>query len=263
MPELMPLTIEVDFVRGGQVVFSATTWAGYIGILTGVRPGGFSVSVNYRRSEVANEQPLKAFAKNLQRGLACHWPISFLVRAALDSCGAYEEAVTMLQTEGLIAPTYLTICGVKTREGCVLSRDREGCTGGSCVAGRLGSKPLVQANMDCWRSDRSAAGTDDDWQDICESRRRRAFALKALDDGSGGEVPGKAMQDLWLLMSLKPTLAHDTVYTVAMIPATGELVTRVKVTEGQKRAARRRYGKIRVTRKEMGTLAGGGGATRQ
>ena len=260
MPELMPLTIEVVFVRGGQVVFSATTWAGYIGILTGVRPGGFSVSVNYRRSEGMNEQPLKAFAKNLQRGLACHWPISFLVRAALEGCGSYDEACAMFQTEGLIAPTYLTLCGVLPGEGCVLSRDREGCTDGSCVEGRLGSKPLVQANMDCWRSDRS--GPDDDWQDICESRRRRAFALKCLE--SVGEGPGKSMQDLWLLMSLKPTLAHDTVYTVSMVPSTGELVTRVEVTEAQTRAARRRYGKIRVSRREIGTAAAaGGGATRQ
>ena len=29
------------------------------------------------------------------------------------------------------------------------------------------------------------------------------------------------MEDLWLLMSLSPTLAHDTVYTVAMQPSTG------------------------------------------
>ena len=89
MPELQPLTIEVDFVRAGRVAFRATTWAGYIGILTGVRPGGFSVSVNYRRTEVMNEEPLKAFAKNLQRGLARHWPVSFLVRAALERCGSY------------------------------------------------------------------------------------------------------------------------------------------------------------------------------
>ena len=89
MPELQPLTIEVDFVRAGLVAFRATTWAGYIGILTGVRPGGFSVSVNYRRTEVMNEEPLKAFAKNLQRGLARHWPVSFLVRAALERCGSY------------------------------------------------------------------------------------------------------------------------------------------------------------------------------
>ena len=68
------------------------------------------------------------------------------------------------------------------------------------------------------------------------------------------------MEDLWLLMSLPPTLAHDTVHTVAMQPHTGELVTRVELTTAQKSAARRRYGKVRVTRYDLG---GGGGATRQ
>jgi len=71
------------------------------------------------------------------------------------------------------------------------------------------------------------------------------------------------MEDLWLLMSLPPTLAHDTVYTVAMVPATGELCTRVEVTAAQRRAARRRYGAVRVTRGEARLGAGTGGARRQ
>ena len=48
----------------------------------------------------------------------------------------------MLQRAGLIAPTYLTICGVAPGEGCVLSRDREGSEDGSCVAARLSDGEL-------------------------------------------------------------------------------------------------------------------------
>ena len=48
MPELQPLTIEVDFIRNGHFIHRATTWAGYVGVLTGVRHQGFSISVNYR-----------------------------------------------------------------------------------------------------------------------------------------------------------------------------------------------------------------------
>jgi hypothetical protein len=253
MPELQPLTVEVDFMQAGQVVFTATTWAGYLGVLTGVKPGVFSVSVNYRRTEAGSEEPVKAFAKNLQRGIARHWPISFLVRAALERCGTYQAACATLEQSELIAPTYLTICGVSPGEGCILSRDREGSADGSCVEARLSDgSPLVQANMDCWRAIRSEP--QDDWQDICDSRRRRAFALRALGTGPA------SMEDLWLLMSLPPTLAHDTVYTVAMQPHTGELATRVEVTTAQKSAARRRYGMVRSTRYDSG---GGGRATRQ
>jgi len=50
MPALAALTIEVDFVHSnGALDFKATTWPGYVGVLTGMRPGAFSVSVNYRR----------------------------------------------------------------------------------------------------------------------------------------------------------------------------------------------------------------------
>jgi hypothetical protein len=76
MPQLAPLTVEVEFQRGGRVVATATTWAGYVGVLTGVRAGAFSASVNYRRSELMNEKPLAAFMKNLWGVVASKWPVS-------------------------------------------------------------------------------------------------------------------------------------------------------------------------------------------
>ena len=42
MAALERLTLEVDFVKAGAVVFSATTWAGYVGVLTVVRGGRYS-----------------------------------------------------------------------------------------------------------------------------------------------------------------------------------------------------------------------------
>ncbi|KAJ7156852.1 beta subunit of N-acylethanolamine-hydrolyzing acid amidase-domain-containing protein [Mycena crocata] len=47
MEALRKLIICVDYVRDGQVVARAVTYAGYIGILTGVR-AGLSISLNYR-----------------------------------------------------------------------------------------------------------------------------------------------------------------------------------------------------------------------
>ena len=37
MPELMPLTLEVEFRIKDKPVFVTSTWAGYIGVLTGMR----------------------------------------------------------------------------------------------------------------------------------------------------------------------------------------------------------------------------------
>ncbi|CAM4894188.1 unnamed protein product [Rotaria socialis] len=48
---LKPLTIDVDFQENDQTVFKATTWIGYVGILTGMRvQNGYSVSVNFRHA---------------------------------------------------------------------------------------------------------------------------------------------------------------------------------------------------------------------
>ena len=47
MEELRPLVIQVEFTRGGSIVARAVTYAGYTGILTGVRRG-LSISLNYR-----------------------------------------------------------------------------------------------------------------------------------------------------------------------------------------------------------------------
>ncbi|VBB18291.1 hypothetical protein YASMINEVIRUS_754 [Yasminevirus sp. GU-2018] len=46
---LKDLTIIVDFTKNNQVLFSATTWVGYVGIFTGVKQDVFAVSLNYRR----------------------------------------------------------------------------------------------------------------------------------------------------------------------------------------------------------------------
>ena len=208
MPELKPLTIEVDFIQNGVILYSATTWAGYVGVLTGVRPGGYSVSVNYRRTELGAQNGISGILTNLKRGVVGHWPVSFLVREVLSSEQTFNIAVGNLCASELMAPVYLTICGTQPGEGLVLSRDREGKNTAECVCERLDEKcdSVVQTNMDIYKCDRN--DVKDDWQDICDSRYRRSFAKAAL-----ASVESLSMNDLWLLFSCYPCLACDTVYT--------------------------------------------------
>lgn len=73
MEFLKPLTIEVDFVKGGRSQYVATTWVGYVGVLTGMRPFGYSVSVNFRVTS-------GAYWKNVKKAILRAWPIGFLGR---------------------------------------------------------------------------------------------------------------------------------------------------------------------------------------
>lgn len=74
MDFLKPLTIEVEFQTNGITIFSATTWAGYVGILTGVRTNGFSISVNFRSTSKGSSW------SNVKNLLSYDWPVGFLVR---------------------------------------------------------------------------------------------------------------------------------------------------------------------------------------
>jgi beta subunit of N-acylethanolamine-hydrolyzing acid amidase len=52
MDFLRDVTIEVDFQLDGQTIFLATTWPGYVGVFTGMRPGAYSACVNFRLGEL-------------------------------------------------------------------------------------------------------------------------------------------------------------------------------------------------------------------
>lgn len=55
------MRLDVDFQKSGQTVFRATTWVGYVGILTGMRvQNGYSVSVNFRNTRGQFTTNLKA-----------------------------------------------------------------------------------------------------------------------------------------------------------------------------------------------------------
>ena len=50
LPGLENITADITWVKGGKPVFYSTQYIGYMGVLTGMRPGGWSVSVNQRFS---------------------------------------------------------------------------------------------------------------------------------------------------------------------------------------------------------------------
>ncbi len=47
---LRPLVVELDFQRGGRTVYKSVNFAGYIGVLTGMKPGSFSLTLDERFS---------------------------------------------------------------------------------------------------------------------------------------------------------------------------------------------------------------------
>jgi len=46
--KLRPLLFNAQFVKGGNVMFNGTYYAGFVGLLTGMKTGGFSITVDTR-----------------------------------------------------------------------------------------------------------------------------------------------------------------------------------------------------------------------
>ena len=259
LPVLMSMTIEVEFQRKGVTQFIATTWPGNAGILTGMRlatnggedgggicdSSGYSVSVNYRRTERGNASPLKETLRNFAYGALRAWPVGYLVRAVLEQDTSYATACASLMTSRLMAPVYFTVAGALPGQGIVIARDRSGPVAGSTrelsnatTVAYGGCGGLVQTNMDDANVREFTEETD--WQDICDSRMRVGVAEAVLANCDGTPTP----QDLWMLCSTGPCLASDTIYTVYMCPATGEYETRSKATRAQKLAATRQLNDV-------------------
>ena len=108
MESLIPLTRQVDFARGERVLFTATTWLGFVGVSTGMRRGGagWSVALNYRKEG-------GWLAQNVYSALSGSAVSFFAMRRVLQSTDSYREAVRQLSQWPFIGPAYLILAGSK------------------------------------------------------------------------------------------------------------------------------------------------------
>jgi acid ceramidase len=119
MDFLRDLTINVEFYKKGRLLFKGVTWAGYVGIVTGMNES-YSIAINYRRSN-------GTIMGNMMRTLRMKWPIGYLTRHIYEQDLWFSDAREMLQFSPLIAPCYITLCASTAKIGnsVVLVRDNK------------------------------------------------------------------------------------------------------------------------------------------
>jgi hypothetical protein len=139
-------TIRVALTRGGTVVAHAVTWPGFVGVLTGVAPGRFSISMNARQTTPS----LLPLAVNvLAAATGRCWVAGALIRHVLETAATYDEAVALLSTEWLVGPLYFTVAGTRPNEGVLLTRSRMASLRPLRLADDT-APLLVQTNHDWW-----------------------------------------------------------------------------------------------------------------
>jgi N-acylethanolamine-hydrolysing acid amidase len=206
MDILEPLTIEIDCRKGGQTVFMATTWAGFMGVFTGMRPGQWSVSLNFRVTKDGS------FWSNVKSAALGSWPTGFLIRHLLESEPDFDKAVDRMATTPLVAPCYLTIAGALPGQGALITRNSKS-EEYRWLLSELGT--IVQCNIDHWSFEES--------ENVMDSIRRRETAQGLL------ERPPKVITHdwLWSILSSSPIYNDITIYGTLMIPKEKKIVTRI------------------------------------
>jgi len=116
---LRPLIYNVNFTRGGKTVFTGVHYAGYIGVLTHVKKGAFSLSIDSRFDDTY-EHYLVQWLKNKKDNANF---LSFLTRQAFETQNTYADAVEFLSHHVMVGPSYVIVAGLEKGEGCVITNE--------------------------------------------------------------------------------------------------------------------------------------------
>lgn len=139
-PALKHLTVELSFMRGGRLVYRATSFAGFLGIFTGHKPNAYAVAVNFRSTddsangedddddddaEEEDEGEEEDVTPDSDSSPAFSWPVGFLVRHTLESVDDYDSAIDRLHRCALMSQVYFIVCGTTAQQACIITRDPE------------------------------------------------------------------------------------------------------------------------------------------
>lgn len=198
LPGMREATAIFDFV-GGDHDFVVVGLTGFVGALTGMVRGSYSVSIN---QAPPSQRPSFDFAP------------SFLLRDVLESCATYEDAVYALKHTAVAAPAFFTVCGTDDDEACVVERRRR-----EHKVRRMSRGLLVQANHHLARAWKELTYSDPEFQD--DSETRQELAQERLRDRVG--TPAQLLRALEVF----PIDSNITVQRIAMHPRSGSLLVRV------------------------------------
>lgn len=237
---LWPLTIDVDFTRQGVTVFKGTTWVGFVGMYTGMRLCGWSVSLNYRQV-----QGPWCVVKNLAASVCRAWPASLLIRRTLQDVEGFATALELFKTKRLMAPCYLTLAGAAVGQGAVLERGRRGLDGCQALDPlwarghprlELQEGVCIATNIDCCHKtfDFREGSADTRWAEgdalllTALDRRETALALIAECVGRAKAAGNPfTVADGFDVLGAAPVCNDQTVYTVVLHPASNVCSSRV------------------------------------
>lgn len=188
------LVVQIEFFKGGKLLYKAVTFASYFGVLTGMRPDAFAMSLNQR--DLFDMHWIWEATGILSGSQAT----AFAMRHALESFSHYDDALEYLKSVPIISGEYICLAGLV--EGAIITRNRK------YVADLLELDEekwfIVQTNYDHWLPQP-------------EKDDRYHPAIKRIEE-IGQEHMNE--QALFEVLSSNPTNNDKTLYSTIMNPTT-------------------------------------------
>merc|ERR1719445_2755933 len=115
--DLRSILFNVNFTKGGELAYRTTVFGGYIGLLTGMKKGALSISVDTRFDDNYDEYMIEY----LRNPDASQQWLSLTTRLAMEDTDNFGDAVAQIKGTSFIGPCYIIIGGYKAGEAAVLS----------------------------------------------------------------------------------------------------------------------------------------------
>jgi acid ceramidase len=114
---LRPILFNAEMMKNNQTLYKATFFAGYVGVLTGVRKQAMTITVDSRFDNNYDKYLLDWF---LNPDDTDQW-LTFTTRNAIETYNTYNDALNYLSKEPYIGPAYIIIGGSQVNEGSVIT----------------------------------------------------------------------------------------------------------------------------------------------
>jgi hypothetical protein len=189
--------------RRGPREFVSVGAPGQVGVLSGMLPGAYSVTINWAPPA---GRPTFDFGP------------AFLLRDTLEKCDSYDTAAKTLKETRLSTSVFFTVCGTEKNQACVIER-----TQSAAVVREMTDSVLVQANHHVAKpfvkNNRGLLEAEaDESEPFYNESSERAITLHRLLTDLAGAC---SLDDLANTLNVAPVLNKDTYQQMVFCPCTG------------------------------------------
>jgi N-acylethanolamine-hydrolysing acid amidase len=213
-PFLANLLFQGRYFRDGKLLYEAISLVGYVGVITGVKHGAFSFSID--QYVLPGEATKLENITNIVSGVAQIFrrklSPTYVVRKGFETIDNYDDFVKYLKETDTVSRAFYIVAGAKPGQGTVITKFHNSVQNQTSLSAETGRWYVAQSN---YKGDIPDPANDN------RATAARDF-LNAI--GSNGITHQRLLDDV---MSVYPVFNNETLHTTIMQPSTGYINTTI------------------------------------